>query len=293
MASPDRTAIPSRAAVVPTRDLGLLDGCLDALLTQESPLDEVVIVDDTAEGSLTLDRPGVTVLRSGGRGPYAARNVGWKHTSADIVLFLDSRSRPLPHWSVALAATFDADGVALAGSDVEVRHGTSVAACAIQRLQPFRTEQYVNRPYFRPYFPTCNLAVRRSELVRVGGFKEIRSGGDADLCWRILGDRDRQFAVVSEVLMEWVPRNRLIDLLEQYYRYGRSEHALRAMWEDDGAPQRPPLRARRLASQLAMLTSKLAAALALRRHDDAVRLVTRATWYASEFGYASAARQDG
>src|SRR5207248_1787323 len=163
-ASPDRTAIPSRAAVVPTRDLGLLDGCLDALLTQESPLDEVVIVDDTAEGSLTLDRPGVTVLRSGGRGPYAARNVGWKHTGAD-------------------------------------------------------------------------------------------------LCWRILGDRDRQFAVVSEVLMEWVPRNRLIDLLEQYYRYGRSEHALRAMWEDDGAPQRPPLRARRLASQSAMLTSKLAAAL--------------------------------
>ena len=38
----------------------------------------------------------------------------------------------------------------------------------------------------RPYAQTAHCAVRRSAFEAVGGFREdIRSGGDADLCFRL------------------------------------------------------------------------------------------------------------
>src|SRR3954452_13771216 len=55
--------------------------------------DEVVVVDDRPDAAEPLALPPVgldlRIVRSGGRGPAAARNVGWRAASSPWVAFLD------------------------------------------------------------------------------------------------------------------------------------------------------------------------------------------------------------
>jgi glycosyltransferase involved in cell wall biosynthesis len=280
------------AAVLPFGGgLELLDGALGALRAQDSPLDELIVVDDTPEGGLEASE-GVRVLRSGGHGPYAARNVGWRAADADVVLFCDVRSRPRPEWARLTAELFADPSVALAGSEVRIRGGSSLGARAGERHQFFELRKYVEDGFFRPYLPTCNLAARRRDLAAVGGFEEIRSGADADLCWRILDRSDRRLATVHEVLMDWVARDRIRDYLEQNYRYGKSNYALRRAWRDRGAAQKEPIPRRVLVRRVLRTGARTATAVIGRRRERVLELMREWARLAFQLGYRVAADQD-
>lgn len=222
------------AVVMPVAGHGaLLDGALEAIQAQAHPVDEIIVVDDSPDSSMA-QIPGVRIVRSTGRGPYGARNLGWRATSADVVLFMDVRSRPRPSWSAETLVCFDDPGVALVGSETSVTTGTTWAERAAARQQIFALSSYLS-PDGRPYFPTCNLAVRRGALEEVGGFAERRSGADAELCWQVLDTHGHAVAGGGEVLMDWLPRRSVRQLLEQNFRYGRSGYHLRSQW----SPGRP------------------------------------------------------
>lgn len=284
---------PSVSVVLPAgEDSPLLRGCLAAVRDQDPPPADVILVDDTAGRTLgPID--GARVVPSPGRGPYAARNTGWKAAGADVVLFLDVRSRPRPDWAGRLAAAFADPAVAIAGSDVMTRGGTSVGARAGERHQFFRIEKYMEEGFYRPYFPTCNLAVRRADLVAVGGFRETRSGADADLCWRVLARPGRRLEAVPDVLMEWVPRDTARGYLEQSYRYGKSNRRLRDAWSDAGAPQRKPLGLWPLGRQVVHRGLRLSW-VGMRRDSDAlVQQLGDASRLAFEVGYRLAGPRRG
>ncbi len=246
-------------------------------------------MDDSPQADVA-ERPGVRLLRSGGLGPYAARNVGWRASEADIVLFLDIRSRPRREWAFLLGQALQEPSVALASSDVLVSGGQSLGARVGKRHRFFRKERYTRDGLFRPYAPTCNLGVRRDALVAVDGFREIRSSADMDLCWRILADPGKRLESLPEVLMEWVARDRLRDYFEQCYRYGKAHHSLYAAWAGEGGPVKAPLRYRRLVRLGLRLTSRAVRA-GLVRHDgseviDCLREGGRLVY---EIGYRNAA----
>ncbi len=273
------------AAVLPVRGHArLLDGCLETLRAQELPVDDLVVVDDSPDGSLG-EVPGVRVVRSRGRGPYAARNIGWRSSEADVVLFLDARSRPRPHWSRRLLEPFDAPDTALAGSEVEVLPGEGLGARASHSQQFYRLENYLSDPFFRPYLPTCNLAVRREDLEATGGFGEVRSGGDADFCWRVLGRAGRRLEAVEEVLMDWIPREDPKEFLEQNYRYGKSNHQLRLDWQAEGADVVPAQPHLRLLKTAAVLASRFARAGRRGDRDAAALNLRHAAGVCFDIGY--------
>lgn len=255
----------------------LLAGCLDALRHQQRPVDDLVVVDDSPEGALS-PLQGARVLQSRGTGPYAARNVGWRATSADVVLFLDARSRPKPNWSSRLMEVFEDPSVAISGSEVRVRGGASLGARAGERHQFFELHKYLSHGMWWPYLPTCNLAVRRQDLEAVGGFSAVRSGGDADLCWRILQHPGRRLEAVHETLMEWVPRDRVRDYIEQNYRYGKGHYALRRSWASVGAPAPMTEPHLHLLRRTAGITLRLGRAAA-RREPDGVLMHLRDAAY--------------
>ena len=273
-------------AVIPVgADSSLLKGCLDCLEGQSRRPDTVIVVDDSPAGGLELGA-GADVLRSGARGPYAARNVGWRASHADIVLFLDVRSRPQPDWALRLGEAFEEPCVALVTSDVRVRGGPSLAERVGERHRFFQRERYEREDMFRPYAPTCNLGVRRDALEDVNGFRELRSTGDMDLCWRILDDPAKRFTMIPEALMEWVPRDRLRDYLEQCYRYGKAHHGIYSDWADRGAPGRPSLGYPTILRRIVRRTAEAGWAGVVRRDSekvvDSMRSVGR---YAFELGY--------
>lgn len=229
------------AAVLPIRGhASLLDGVLDSLAHQTASLDEIIVVDDGPTPTLT-PRSGTRVVSSGGVGPYAARNLGVASSSADVVFFLDARSRPRPDWVARSVRAFDDEGVGIVGSETIVRGGATIAAKAAEVQQFSNLDKYIAAPFFLPYLPTCNLAVRREDFDAVDGFSSVRSGGDADLCWRIQRATGHRLEAITDVLMEWVPRDRARELLEQNYRYGKSHHGLRVEWSDRGLPVVEPL----------------------------------------------------
>jgi cellulose synthase/poly-beta-1,6-N-acetylglucosamine synthase-like glycosyltransferase len=276
-------------AVIPVgADRSLLSGCLECLAAQSRSADTVIVVDDSPAGGLELG-DAFNVLRSGARGPYAARNLGWRAGDADIVLFLDVRSRPRPDWILRFGEAFDEPAVALVTSDVRVRSGPSLAERVAQRHGFFQRDRYEREDAFRPYAPTCNLGVRRTALEDVNGFREIRSTADMDLCWRILDDPARRFEMLPEVLMEWVPRARVRDYLEQCYRYGKAHHDIRAEWADSGIPSREPLGYPTILRRIARRTAEAGwAGLVRRDSEGAVDNVRSIGRYAFELGYRRA-----
>lgn len=290
-AEPAGSAGLRTAAVLPVRGHGaMLDAVMSCLRDQQVPLDEVVVVDDAPVPTLAPVE-GARVVPSHGAGPYAARNIGVAASGADVVFFLDARSRPRPDWVSRTVERFADDEVGIVGSDTLVRGGISLAERASEVQQFSRLDKYVTAPFFLPYLPTCNLAVRRSDFDAVDGFSTVRSGGDADLCWRLQVATGHRLDVIPDVLMEWVPRDAARQLLEQNYRYGKSHHGLRRNWSGRGLDVVAPLPAWRLAARTGRAVMRFGAALPRGRDAQAQQFVALAG-VCFDWGYWNAHRRD-
>lgn len=97
---------PSVSVVIPARDAAATIGAVvDAVLAQEPPVDEVIVVDDASgdETSRIAREHGAKVVRlDAPRLAGGARNRGWDEASGDVVVFLDSDAVPAHGWSAGL-----------------------------------------------------------------------------------------------------------------------------------------------------------------------------------------------
>jgi cellulose synthase/poly-beta-1,6-N-acetylglucosamine synthase-like glycosyltransferase len=233
------------SVILPVRNMGpLAQQAIESILPQLGTDDRVIVVDDASDTApfepLT---PGmVEVVRLTEQvGPYAARQIGAERADTDVLLFVDARCRALPGWHTAMVTPFASSDVAMACSDVQTLPGNSAAATAAHILQSFHTRQYLAHR-FLPYFPTCNLAVRRTAFREVGGFRPIRSGGDADLCWRIQLAHLGRLVASPATTMTWVPRDSSAAFLEQWHRYGQGMATLECFYRDAGLRLQPVAR---------------------------------------------------
>ncbi|WP_156688593.1 HAD-IIIA family hydrolase [Mycobacterium sp. Marseille-P9652] len=179
---------PDYAIVVPTVGRESLRRLLTALECGSGPTPAaVVVVDDRPNAGTALpmdqDAEGVRVLRSGGRGPAAARNVGWRATTARWVCFLDDDVVPGPQWKADVATDLKAaDAVGAVGSQAVVE----VPAEGARR--PTDDERRTLR-LAEARWITADMAYRRDTLVAVGGFDERFPRAyreDSDLAVRIV-----------------------------------------------------------------------------------------------------------
>jgi histidinol-phosphate phosphatase family protein len=160
--------------VVPTTgraSLGRLLGALDA--GPGLPPRALILVDDRSvadrDGVLAAVPEGlsarVEILASGGRGPAAARNAGWRAARAPWVAFLDDDVVPPPDWRERLQADLRALGPAVAASQGRLR----VPRPAGRR--PTDWERNV-AALEDAKWATADMAFRRTALEAVGGFDE-------------------------------------------------------------------------------------------------------------------------
>lgn len=177
--------------VIPTVGRPSLLTVLEGLADGDGPLPErIILADDrsTVDGPLlpgpvpTLLEPLVTVVRSGGGGPAAARNVGWRAGAAPWVAFLDDDVHPPAGWRAALALD-----VSLIADDVAASQGrVSVPLPADRR--PTDWERNV-AGLETARWATADMAYRRRVLEEVGGFDERFPRAyreDADLGLRVV-----------------------------------------------------------------------------------------------------------
>jgi GT2 family glycosyltransferase len=178
---------PSVSVIVPFfGDEAAADETIAALRAIElCPDDELLVADNTDAGVLAARFAQGFATRAK-RQPYSARNEAAARAKGDWLLFTDADCRPRPD---LLAAYFDplpGERVgALAGEIVAAGEGGSLAQRYAADRRLLSSELFLAHPY-KPMGVTANLLVRRAAFDAAGGFAEdIRSGGDADLCWRL------------------------------------------------------------------------------------------------------------
>ncbi|MGK5552827.1 HAD-IIIA family hydrolase [Actinomadura kijaniata] len=190
-ASGEAPAGVSYSVVVPTvgrPSLGvLLEALLKSLAAAPGPGPrEILVVDDRPAPGAPLPLPDAAgpvlrVLRSGGRGPAAARNVGWRAATGRWTVFLDDDVVPSDGWAADLAAD-------LAGLPADV--GGSQGRVTVP-LPPGRrpTDWERNTAGLESAaWITADMAYRRDALVATGGFDERFPRAfreDADLALRV------------------------------------------------------------------------------------------------------------
>ena len=232
-------ALPSVSVVIPVRDrAGELARCLRSLARLRYPRDrlEIVVVDDGSrdETPRVAREHGARVVGSGGSGlgPAAARNRGVAAARGEILAFIDSDCTASAGWLADLVGRFADPAVAAVGGRVEGMHVASrldryeAAMSSLSLGARCRSAQGGDDTF---YLPGCNLLVRRSAFLEVGGFRDgMHVGEDVDLTWRL---RDRGWRV-EYTPTGWVwheHRSRLRAFLRRRFEYGTSEAALQAL----------------------------------------------------------------
>lgn len=210
------------SVVVPTRDRPeALARCLAALARQSSPATqlEIVVVDDGRDAVA----PGAHVVRAGGCGPAAARNLGARAARGAVVCFLDDDCEPAPDWARRLAAAC-ADGGAAAGDTVAHPAAGAPAAAAqlLTNTLMLSTRESTSAGAHLRFAPTCNLACH-ADTLRALPFDEsfaLAAGEDREWCARLVAS-GRTLRHVPDARVVHRPQLGVRGLVRQQLRYGR------------------------------------------------------------------------
>ena len=178
--------------VIPTVGRPSLRELLGALAASEGPLPaRVLLVDDRGEAAGPLLPDGapprleerIEVLPGRAAGPAAARNVGWRSSGAEWIVFLDDDVIPDPDWSARLFGDLAGSAPGVGGSEGRLRVPVPKDRRHTdweRNVTGLETARWI----------TADIAYRHSVLEEVGGFDERFPRAyreDADLGLRVTG----------------------------------------------------------------------------------------------------------
>lgn len=164
---------------------------------------------------------------------YAARNKGIKVSQGEFLVFTDADCRPQPNWLKNLIQPFIDPKISIVVGEIDGIIGNSILekyACQYKVL----SQQYSLENSFCPYGQTANLAIRKKLFYEVGLFRPyLTTGGDADICWRILKGTNTEIKLASSALILHRHRDNLKDFKSQWRRYGNSNFYLHKLHKLD------------------------------------------------------------
>lgn len=208
--------------------------------------DSIIVVDNRPRPAASSIPPQSTVrvLSAPERqSSYYARNRGVEQGESEWIVFIDADTEPcadlldryldpLPGPRTAILA----GAIVAKAPATEGRRGA--AERWAHRRRHIRQEAVLNRGGWA-YAQTANCAVRRSSFEAAGGFVEsVRSGGDAELCFRLKRagwEIERRDAAV----VVHRGRSSVLKLLSQVARHGAGAAWLERMHPGSSPPERP------------------------------------------------------
>ncbi|HSF75874.1 MAG TPA: glycosyltransferase [Microcoleus sp.] len=157
---------------------------------------------------------------------YAARNQGIRASTGEIIAFTDADCRPQSDWLENLVKPFVDLEVGISAGEILALPGKTILEQHADRQNTLSQKHTLAHP-FCPYGQTANLAVRRLVLQQIGLFRPyLTSGGDADLCWRILRETSYKMYFAENAIVLHRHRYTIKQLQSQWYRYGESNKYL-------------------------------------------------------------------
>ncbi len=312
-AQADPAWAPRVSVVIPTKDRpDDLADCLGALALLDYPPDllEVIVVDDGSE------RPDVTesvaarygarfLANEGNQGQSYSRNRAAREAGGEILAFIDSDCVAEQGWLRDLVPYFAWQAAVAVGGRVAGYYDRSRLDRYEQVASPLDMGGHVllaaaGTDTF--YVPTCNLLVRRTAYLALGGLREeLRVGEDVDLCWRLRAAGGYLIYAAAGTVRH-KHRARLSAMLRRRAEYGTSEAPLHSLHPDKR--KRFPMAFAPLASVIALsaalillqpwlLLATLGPPLwegmrrSMRLRRAGVHVPTRRVWFAVARGHLS------
>jgi GT2 family glycosyltransferase len=125
-----------------------------------------------------------------------------------------------------LIQPFKDSTVGLVAGEIKALPGNTLLEQYADRQETLSQKHTLNHP-FCPYGQTANLAIRSEALQQVGLFRPyLTTGGDADICWRILRETSWQMRFAETAIVRHRHRKTFAELQSQWRRYGRSNRYL-------------------------------------------------------------------
>jgi GT2 family glycosyltransferase len=200
-----------------------------ALATRKAKDFEILFIDNAStDGSREMleaaKLPHARVLREPRRGYAEPLNTGIAEASGELLLFLDARSRPDPHWVVEMEKAFaNADLVVGNSPAAPGEKSTPYSRVAAKLFDKHAERTSRALGYALPWGPACNLGAHRSLVEAAGPFSsEAASAFDIDWCWRAMISGAR-IAYAGKAKIHQSRHGDKLALLQQFERYGLGE----------------------------------------------------------------------
>ena len=194
---------PRFSVCIPTMRPGTISTAVASIAAQTFRDFELVVVgqgDEQVLGTAVLAAAGpsfqVRYVHHDGHGASAARNVALAEAFGEIVAFMDDDCEAEPDWLAAIDRSFDPSIGLVSGSLIappKVRRGLAVCPSLVvdDRLYDPSTDGETVPEGFG--LLSANMAVRRHDALRVGGFDEsigagtfFGGGEEHDLAFRLM-----------------------------------------------------------------------------------------------------------
>lgn len=198
----------------------VIGNCLNALRSQTANPHEVIVVDDgSKDGTIEAARKfsGVRVITQKHRGPAAARNLGAKNASGDILLFTDADCVPEKAWIKSMLKPFADKMVSGAQGAYKTKQKSVVARFSQAEIEDRYSR--MRRDKVIDFIGTYSAGYRRSLFMDFGGFDESfpeASGEDPELSFR-MSDKGHRLVFVPDAIVYHTHPDTIRKYLRQKY----------------------------------------------------------------------------
>ncbi|MBD2446600.1 glycosyltransferase [Nostoc sp. FACHB-152] len=230
--------LPMVSVVVPIYngevDLPALVNCLSSQTYPKDRVEYLLVDNNSSDRTLTLLQEAAAnspitirpLSENRIQSSYAARNTGIRAATGEIIAFTDADCQPQPQWLELLVQPFVNPDVVLVAGEITALPGNSLLE-QYAELQETLSQKHTLAHRFCAYGQTANLAIRHLALEKAGLFRPyLTTGGDADICWRILQQNIGRIEFAPQAIVQHHHRATLQELHSQWRRYGRSNRYL-------------------------------------------------------------------
>lgn len=203
--------------------------CLDSLEQLNYPNYEVIVVNDGSTDNTReiCQRYGyIRLINQDNEGLSAARNIGLRAVTGEIIAYTDSDCMADPDWLTYLVERFQSSSFgAVGGPNLPPPDDSLVASCVA--VSPGAPAHVLLDDEVAEHIPGCNMAFRREALEAMHGFDPIfrAAGDDVDLCWR-LQNNGYKIGFSPAAVVWHFRRNTVRDYVKQQKGYGKAEALL-------------------------------------------------------------------
>lgn len=201
-----------------------LPRCLEGLLAQTLPPDEILVVDDGSQDSspqIASSYTGVTLIRHpANKGLAAARNTAFRSARNEFVASLDADCVPEAAWLAELVKHMaDLSVAGVGGKLTEGTQRNTADRWRATHLPQHWGERAIRNP---KYLFGCNNLFRKTVVLDLGGYNEARrtNGEDTDLSARLL---ENNFTLVYDpsARATHLRHDTTLSILDTYWRWWR------------------------------------------------------------------------